>query len=256
MFERSPYPLLALKLLGSLCPCVEKEEDTAARSAAWALSSTPIRWHRKLRGASDGRSASAVGGFISGMFGSAAASGLAGGDTYKPLEGAYLSVVDAPSGPQLVASPAGIASTIRKKVIPLKLIKKVQARGGIMASRSGIEILDNTGREILRFDVLKAGASPMGDEEFDNENGESRNGAEDAEESTREDIIDQLDILIEWERRRQAYIVTLGEDEPDEETYVDEYDDDDGTPDSPSRGGRVKGAIAEKGEYLLATHYW
>ena len=259
MFERSPYPLLSLKLLGSICPCLEKEEDGPSRQAAWAVSSIPIRWHRKLRGSNDGgnnnSTASAVGGFISGMFGGSS-SAAGGGDTYDPIEGATLSVVDAPSGPQLQVSPSGL-TTHRKKSIPLKLIKKVQARkGGIIsaATRSGIEILDNTGRELLRFDVLKAtggGQIATDNEEEDWETTESGSGnVEDAEESARDDIIDQLEILVEWERRRQAYIVTLGEDEsPDsEEPYVDEYDDEDeSTPTSPRSSARKKGALAEKG---------
>lgn len=269
MLEKSPYPLLTLKLLGSLCPCLEKDEDGPARQAAWAISSTPIRWHRRLRGSSSGgdggagSAASAVGGFISGMFGgssSGGASALGGGDTYDPVEGATLSIVDAASGPQLVASPSGMSS-IRKKCVPLKMIKTVQARkGGIISSgsRSSIEMIDNTGRELLRFDVLKSsaitGASATDNDEEDWENAEAAAGeVEDAEESTRDDIIDHLQMLIEWERRRQAYIVTLGEDETenDEETYVDEYDDgvDDGnTPTSPRSGRKKGGVIAEKGE--------
>jgi len=196
------------------------------------------------------------------MFGgsSGGASGLGGGDSYDPLEGALLSVVDARSGPQLVASPPGM-STIRKKCIPLKIIKKVQARnGGIMSlgSRSGIEIFDSTGRELLRFDVLKSMPSPPtagdnGEEDWEKAEADSGAEVEDAEETTRDDIIDQLEILIEWERRRQAYIVTLGEDETEnaDEEYVDEYDDGEGaTPASPSRSGKKKGAIAEKAQQL------
>mmetsp|Transcript_3964 Transcript_3964/g.8744 ORF Transcript_3964/g.8744 Transcript_3964/m.8744 type:complete len:308 (-) Transcript_3964:22-945(-) len=265
MLENSPYPLLSLKIIGTICPCLEKEDDGPARRAAWALSSIPIRWHRRLRGSSssaDGGAASAVGGFLSGMFGGSSSSGggaLGGGDTYDPVEGAMLSVVDAGSGPQLVASPP-VMSGIRKKCIPLKLIKTVQARkGGIinLGSRSGIEILDQTGREILRFDVLKSMASSpptaAGDttEEEDWENAESVE-VEDAEETTCDSIIEQLETLIEWERRRQAYIVTLGEDETEnaEEEYVDEYDDDDGTTPASSRSGKKKGVIAEKAQKM------
>lgn len=259
MLEKSPYPLLTLKLLGSLCPCLEREEDGPARQAAWALANVPIRWHRRLRGSSSsGEGGGSVGGFISGMFGKSTGS-LVGGDSYEPLEGATLSVVDAgSSGPHLVASPPGF-SAIRKKSIPLRVIKKVQAqKGGIITSgsRSGIEILDSTGREILRFDVLKsAPMSAAGDnaDEEDWENTEASGGgsAEDAEESARDDIIDQLEMLIEWERRRQARIVVLGEDDAEnneEETYVDEYDDDgDGTGSSPKR---KRGAIAEKAQQM------
>ncbi|KAL9182182.1 hypothetical protein ACHAXT_012834 [Thalassiosira profunda] len=252
MLERSPYPLLALKLLGTVCPCLEKEEDGAARRAAWALSSTPVRWHRHLRGESEGGAAKAVGGFVSGLFGAGSSGGgsLGGGDVYEPVA-AVLSVADSARGPQLVVAPSGM-SMVRKKSIPLRLIKKAEARkGGIIssASRSGIKIIDRAGRKVIKFDVLQS-SSARGDEEEgweDEENGEAMGGRmEDADESTRDDIIDQLEILIEWERRRQAYIVTLGEEdaENDDET-LNEYDDD-GDSAASSRGGKVKGAIAEK----------
>ncbi|KAL7551561.1 hypothetical protein ACHAWF_014751 [Thalassiosira exigua] len=261
MLERSPYPLLSLKLLGSVCPCLERDGDGPARRAAWATSSMPVRWHRRLRGdggaaSSDGGAASAVGGFISGMFGGgSSASGGGGGGSYDPVEGATLSVADSATGPQLVVSPPS-GSGVRAKRIPLKAIKNVRARkGGIIssASRSGIEVLDCAGREVLRFDVLKSAATTPGDEEWENERGEARGGGlEDAEESTRDDVIDQLQILMEWERRRQAYLVTLGEDEADndEQTHVEEYDDENGeTPASP-RGSKKKGAIAEKAQKI------
>eukprot|EP00581_Thalassiosira_minuscula_P012254 CAMPEP_0183717634 /NCGR_PEP_ID=MMETSP0737-20130205/11198_1 /TAXON_ID=385413 /ORGANISM="Thalassiosira miniscula, Strain CCMP1093" /LENGTH=313 /DNA_ID=CAMNT_0025947107 /DNA_START=92 /DNA_END=1033 /DNA_ORIENTATION=+ len=271
MLEKSPYPLLTLKLLGSLCPCLEKSDDGPARHAAWALSSVPIRWHRRLRSASssggDGGGGGG-GGFlsgISGMFGGSSSGGggaLGGGDTYDPVEGATLTVVDATSGnPQLVASHP----SHKKKCIPLKIIKHARARkGGIisMASRSGIEIIDATGRELLRFDVLKSPSSsmPKGGETEDDEEGwettsassSSNDNVEDAEESARDDIIDQLELLIEWERRRQAYIVTLGEDEVEgnaEEEYVEEYDDED-EEGGPSTPRRKKGAIAEKAQQI------
>ena len=55
-----------------------------------------------------------------------------------------------------------------------------------------------------------------------------------------------MEILIEWERRRQSIILTLGEDAPDnEEETVDEYDDDDDDIGTPTRTKR-KGVLAEK----------
>lgn len=274
MLERSPYPLLSLKLLGSLCPCLEGDGDGPARRAAWALSAAPpVRWHRRLRGPSSSSSADggpsaggAVGGFLSGMFGGGSSSGGGGGgggrgDSYDPIEGAALSVVDAPGrrGPNLV-----IGAAARRKVVPLRLVRTVRARKGGMlnlTSRSGVEVLDRTGREVLRFDVLKrsdGGGPPLapsageGTEDEDWESAEEAGGeAEDADEATRDGIIDQLTMLVEWERRRQAYLVTLGEDDAEQnadEEYVDEYDDDDEgtTPDSPRRG-KKKGILAEKG---------
>ena len=263
------YPLLKLKLLGSICPCLEKEENCAARQAAWCLSSVQVRWHRKLRGASSSNgnntTASSMGGFISGMFGGGSTgAATVGGGTYDPVKGATLSVVDAPTGPQLLIS-SSISSGLRSKKIPLKCIKKVQTQraGGIMnssSSRSSIEIIDNTNREILRFDVLQSAGVPIAVLEDENEeNWDNNNNLEDATEEIRDDIIDNLDIIIEWERRRQAYIVTLGEEDPNSTLpqYVNEYDDDDdndnnidGTPTSPKSGRKMGGALAEKAQSI------
>ena len=312
MLERSPYPLLTLKLIGYICPCFEKAEDGPARKAAWALSnSIPIRWHRRLpcRDAGGGGSG-AVGGFFSSikLFGGGADEnsilGKKGDDRYcyEPLENATLSVADAPSGPQLVVSPppspsfrsssftatdndtasaATPSTSIRKKCIPLTAIKKVQiyppkkgvggnflsssTGGGGGRSRCGIEVLDDTGRTLLRLDVLKSKSNLVLDdninddeEEKDEESwgGNENDQVEDADESTRDTIIDHLHTLIEWERRRRAYIVMLGEEENDDaavknddedEMYVDEYDDG-MTPVSPRTAAKKKGVIAEQGE--------
>ena len=253
MLESSLYPLLALKVIGTICPCFVKEEDYPAVKAAWALSSVPIRWHRKLRGdSSSSNNGRSVGGFLSSMLNSSSGGG-GSGDTYEPLDNATLSVVDSPSGPQLVASPSSITlSSIKKKCIPLKIIKTVKSHRHVKArkggrSRSGIEILDNTGRELIIFDVLQPRSYNLNNEEEEEEEEED---VEDADEATRDDIIDQLEVLIEWERRRQSIILTLGgEDAPDnEEETVDEYDDDDDNDDdigTPTRTKR-KGVLAEK----------
>lgn len=274
MLEKSPYPLLSLKLLGTLCPCLEKEEDGPARQAAWALGGLSVRWHRRLRGSSSdddggGSAAGKVTGFISGMFGSSAGGGGGGGggggDRYDAVDGASLSVVDAASGPRLVVSPPVMSLSRKKKVVPLRLIKKVRPRSGMFGTgaRSGIAIFDNTDREVLRIDVLEGSASarrfqsPSGDtEDEDWDDAEGGGAVEDADESTRDEVIDQLEVLVEWERRRRAYIVTLGEDddaENGEDEYVDEYDDEDteGTRDTAEKrgvGAKAKGAIAEKGQ--------
>lgn len=254
MLESSLYPLLALKVIGTICPCFVKEEDCSAVKAAWALSSIPIRWHRKLRrgDSSSSNNNSRVGGFLSSMLNSSGGGGSAG-DTYEPLDSSTLSVIDSPSGPQLVVSPPSsiTSSLIKKKRIPLKIIKTVKSHRHVKArkggrSRSGIEILDNTGRELIIFDVLQPRSYNNLNEEEEEEEGEN---VEDADEATRDEIIDQLEILIEWERRRQSIILTLGEeDAPDnEEETVDEYDDDNDDDDigTPTRTKR-KGVLAEK----------
>ena len=89
----------------------------------------------------------------------------------------------------------------------------------------------------------------------DGESNEDGGGWDDAGESATDAIVRHLASLIEWERRRRDYIMTLGEDDADindddgASACVDEYDDDDDgtTPASPRSGGR-KGVIAEQGE--------
>jgi hypothetical protein len=213
MLERSPYPLLTLKLLGSLCPCLEKEEDRAARRAAWSLSSVTVRWHKSL-GSGDSDSNASVSGFIKGIFGGSSSG--AGTESYESINGASFSIIDARGGPQLVMSPPPDRE-ICKKRIPLRMIKTVRLAG----SRSGIEVTLDNNDVVLRFDLLK----PLQIAEDDEEGDMTQVEVEDADNSTRNDIMVQLQILVEWERRRQARLITLGFDEDSED--IDQLNDDD-----------------------------
>lgn len=100
------------------------------------------------------------------------------------------------------------------------------------------------------------------DDEEDEEGGERQQKqpavvAEDADDSTRNAILDHIHTLIEWERRRRTTIAMLGEEieESGEGNYdVDyEYDDDDDDDDgntmpmSPRTAMKKKGMIAEQG---------
>ena len=286
MLERSPYPLLALKLLGTACPCLEREGDGPARRAVWAVSSVPIRWHRRPRPSSSSSSFSSpspavvgggvasVGGFLSAVFGAAGGGGGAS-SLVVPLVGATLSVFDSPSGPRLVASPppggdggggGGVGVGVRPKCIPLRTIGGAvrehgggSGLGGGGGPRGGIAVMDKAGRTVLRFDVLARSrkttthASSAGgddDDEGESEEGGGGGGWDDASEAITDAMVRHLAALIEWEKRRRDYIATLGEDDAegvDEDDDVDEYDDDGTTPASPRRGGRT-GSIAEQGE--------
>jgi len=190
---------------------------------------------------------------------------------YEPLDNATLSVVDSSSGPQLVVSPPSSSllsnnadSSICKKSIPLAAIKKVQI---VPPSKKGagvgsIEIVDVAGRSVLKFDVLKSQQRIWNDNEHDDDNDDEEAGGqggqvivEVANESTRDTILDHIHTLVEWERRRRAYIAMLGEEEGEgenhegndgmeDELHVEEYDD--GNISSP-RTARKKGMIAEQG---------
>jgi hypothetical protein len=216
MLERSPYPLLKLKLLGTICPCLEKEEDSAARRAAWSFSSVPVRWHR--RGENENRSSLT---FLKGIFGGSS-SGASGG-SYESVDGSTLSLIDARGGPQIVMSPPQ-ARAVGKKRVPLRMIKTVRL------AENGIEVILDNNDVVLRFDVLK----PLQCSELDEEEGPAH--SEDADDATRNDTMVQLQILVEWERRRQNLLLALGVAENESAEDVDDLDDGQS---SPKRRGMI-----------------
>ena len=157
------------------------------------------------------------------------------------------------------------------------LIKKVylvpspprKGGAGGSSSSASIEILDANGRTILRFDVLKSSNQYRtwnDDDEEDEEGGERQQRqpavvvAEDADDSTRNAILDHIHALIEWERRRRTNIAMLGEEieergEGNDDVDYEYDDDDDGNtmPMSP-RTAKKKGMIAEQGKrYITRT---
>jgi len=233
MLERSPYPLLTLKLLGSLCPCLEKEEDGAARRAAWSLSSIHVRWHRQsssstTSGDNDGNenNGNAMT-FIKGFFGGSSSGGIGGG-SIESVEGSTIEIIDARGGPQLVMSPPPErAIELGKKRVPLRMIKHIRLAG------SGIEMILDNNDTVLKFDVLIPLQFPSDDEEE-----EGPTNFDDADDATRNDTMVQLQLLVEWERRRQTRLLTLGiaEDESSEDV---ENLDNDGGQSSPKRRGMI-----------------
>lgn len=236
MLERSPYPLLTLKLLGTLCPCLEKEEDSEARRAAWSLSSIHVRWHYR-RSLFDGENNENTGNamtFIKGIFGGSSSDGAGGGSTMESVDGATISIIDARGGPQLVMSPPRSRATeLGKKRVPLRMIKTIRLAG------SGIDVILDNNDTVLRFDVLKPLQFSL-DEENDEEEGPAN--FEDEDDATRNDTMVQLQLLVEWERRRQARLLTLGIAEDESTDDVDDLDTDGEQSSSPRRGG----LIAEK----------
>ena len=214
MLERSPYPLLTLKILGSICPCLEKEDDSAARRAAWYFSSVHVRWHRRSSSSStnddgENNSGNAMS-FIKGMF---SGSGGSGGGSFESIDGSTISVIDARGGPQLIMSPPH-ERAIGKTRVPLRMIKTVR----LAAENNGIEVVLDSNDVVLRFDVLKPLEFSL---DVDDEEDESppQQHIEDADDSTRNDTMVQLQILVEWESQRQARLLTLGiaEDESSED---------------------------------------
>ncbi|EJK73278.1 hypothetical protein THAOC_05109 [Thalassiosira oceanica] len=226
-----------------------KKIHKRARPRGGLSSGIQIRWHRRVRRSDDESSASnKIGGFISGMF-SSGGGGAAGHDA---VEGVTLSLADRATGPVILVTPPFPA---KRKEIRLKWIKSVRTySSGMMgsSSRSGIEIINGYGNELLRFDVLKKEeASLAEDQEDEGWTDAVAAKVEDAGEERRDDVIHKLELLVDWERRRQNYLVTQGEEETDDEQTVDEFDDDDESPSSP--GGRVKNVL--KGKIDQVKHF-
>lgn len=228
MLERSPYPLLTLKLLGSICPCLEKEDDGTARRAAWSLSSVVhVRWHRRSSTDSDNENNGNAMTFIKGIFGGSS-SGTVGGGSYESVDGSTLSIIDGKGGPQFVMSPPP-EREIGKKRVPLRMIKTVRLSGSV------IEIILDNNDVVLRFDVLR----PLQFTENDDEENVTGSQVEDADDATRNDTMVQLQILVEWERRRQTRLLTLGVAEDESAEDVNDLDDGQSSP-------KRRGMIADK----------
>lgn len=147
----------------------------------------------------------------------------------ESVDGAKITIIDARGGPQLVMSPPqNRATEMGKKRVPLRMIKTVRLAG------SGIDVILDNNDTVLKFDVLKPLQLSL-DEENDEEEGPAN--FEDEDDATRNDTMVQLQLLVEWERRRQTRLLTLGIAE-DESTDVDDLDNDGGQT-SPRRGGMI-----------------
>ncbi len=148
----------------------------------------------------------------------------------ESVNGATISLVDARGGPQLVMSPPkNRATEMGKKRVPLRMIKTVRLAG------SGIDVILDNNDTVLKFDVLKPLQLSL-DEENDEEEGPAN--FEDEDDATRNDIMVNLQLLVEWERRRQTRLLTLGIAEDETADDVDDLDNDGGRS-SPRRGGMI-----------------
>ena len=181
-------------------------------------------------------------GFVKGIFGGSSSTN--GGDgssdkSYESIDGCTLTIEDAKGGVQMIMSPPP-SRAIGKKRVPLRMIKTVRLAAPSRSSSSnssGIEVILDNNDVVLRFDVLKP--FQFSEEDIDEENIQ----VEDADDATRDDTLVQLQILVEWERRRQAHLITLGVDEPAEDIDQINDDNDGQSSSSPKRGG---GMIADK----------
>mmetsp|Transcript_29645 Transcript_29645/g.60531 ORF Transcript_29645/g.60531 Transcript_29645/m.60531 type:complete len:285 (-) Transcript_29645:112-966(-) len=207
-------PISRLRLLGAICPCLEKEEDRVAREALTSLSYLPIRWHRK---APKSEASSVVGGIVSGLFGGGA--GVSSGGSSAEEIRASLAVADHTiSGPALFVEPSELeeppgdsdglveSSLHRRKAFPLKLVGEVAADDGgffgVGGTGSGVALYrkgsshGNRGEALLRFDVL-------------------HEGGECVDSDRRDHVVQKLNLLIQWNKNRRS---ALGEVDMNDDT--------------------------------------
>lgn len=175
-------PILSLKLLGLICPCLES--NAAARNAAWSLSAVRVRWRRV---ATTPSGASRVTGSVKGLFSmfSSAPSDATAASGEETMVSGTLVVKDTSNGP---------SCTIDSEIsIPLRHIQSIDAQTDVDGNI--IEIKSNVGT--VQFGVL----TEDGDE---------------ADERTTNEVLDNLQIVFEWERRRNEALLAEGISEEDQ----------------------------------------
>lgn len=178
-------PLTSLKLFGLVCPCLEP--DSAARSAAWSLSAVRVRWRRAIVATAGASSVSgSVSGFFSSVFSSNSSASAGANDVEHGATEGMLTMTDTSNGPSLKVD-ADIC-------IPLRHIQSINAN-----ATNGIEIQPNEKSEEATIEI-----------EILNEDGGE------ADESSKNEVLDNLQILLEWERRRQESLAEQGISEEDQ----------------------------------------
>ena len=253
-------PVFQLRYLGVICPCLEKPENEAARKALTSLTGLPIRYHRKTR--TDGESTlssamSSVSGLFGGSKGSRRDEESSGGGTTYVKERAALTVMDTLSGPALFVEtePDATAAangdvdeegnvidvdTRHRKTVPLKKIGKVvQGESGFLGMGGGPSLaavmgignkhIKGSGDELLRFNVLNAAGKKV------------------ESSDRRDEVINNLMVLVEWDRRRREGL-------PDDDGGENgDNDEENGFENDEEVGGKRKGA--PKGRAAKAAYF-
>ena len=223
-------PLFLLKMKGTICPCLEEEADQMARQAAFSISNLPVRWHRKSSSSDttngSGSSGGGVGAFVSGLFG-----GNGKGIETFSWNGVWgkLSVVDTLHGPAIhVETTPNLANNaendgegdeqdipeVQSQTITMRKISEALPADSFFASsRAGI-ILNgkrtgdgDRGAELLRFDIRVAADSDT-----------------DVESEMRDELMDKISVLLEWDRRRRSHGKEGNQEEEDEENNLENGD--------------------------------
>ncbi|KAL3773354.1 hypothetical protein ACHAWO_011003 [Cyclotella atomus] len=178
-------PLTSLKLIGLICPCFDS--DSAARIAAWSLSTVRVRWNRNATSNSASGVSGSVSGFISSMFSSGNAT-TSTNETENEVHLGTMVVTDTSNGPSL-----NIDSDIS---IPLRHIRSIDA---FTSDPNSIDIQpsEKSSEGTIHIQIL------------------TEEGA-DVDDSVKNEVLDNLQILVEWERRRQDTLAEQGISEEDQ----------------------------------------
>lgn len=291
MLPQIPFlgPIVQLRYRALLCPCLSSDpDDEMARAALGRCTDLRIRYHRRTaqsdqqggEGGGGGSVMAAAVSSVSGLFGGGGGGkgGGGGGEQGESsTSGSYakgpatLTVIDTPRGPALHVETEPDASldstevdehgnvvqldTRHRRTVPLRRITKIKSVDGnflgMAVGGAGPSLVSIVGAgparvggsqmELLRFNVLDA-------------KGQKAESAE-----VREEVMDALRGLVEWDkRRRRAAGETDADDDQggqgEEENDSFENDEDDPHARRPGapRGRAAKAAYFARREFELS----
>ena len=230
-------PLITLRIKATICPCLTAPKESTANEAATALSNLPIQF---CIGQSSESGSKGVGNFVTNLFKSAT-NVVAVSDGKIFIRG-RLKVIDSIQGPTLRFEAEDSSSTSsnennlecdndnghvsnesrdcepdnKNATIPLGRIGDVEPYASFLASsnvgliiykkkKNGSTRNEDGGKvELIRFHILSSST-------FDDDD------AQIAGADIRDDILDQLNMLLEWDRERRKSQPTDDEDEEDDD---------------------------------------
>jgi len=242
-------PILTLKIKSMFSPCFTTQQDNTAMGSIKILSDTTITYHDTSNESKVSAAASSVGKLVSGFFGNRSKNnnGNSNSNSDDPGDGttstkkgptATMTVVDTIRGPALSIEyrisltlddddndddDAADNNVDENKAIPkpktmtLKRIGEIAPNDSFMSSSSSISLYskkkhkNDEHRELCRIDLMDAMGNDLGSDE-------------------RDEVIEALNLLIQWDGERRA-------SQPHDED--EEYDDEDEDEGRSSLGQRA-----------------
>jgi hypothetical protein len=192
--------ILRLKLKGQFCSCLQSDTDKAVQLALLILNDLPIQYYKKDTSKNTG-----IGGFVSGLFGGQGRK-IVESEQQTSLERGgeegILNVIDTTNGPAICIS----FEENQQIDIPLRRIGSVS-----VASDSFLSSQSTSSTIVLYKNVKKKNESPIEHSRI-----ELRVNAMTVE-ADREEVLEKLRILIDWDKERRK---ASGENEEEEEDQV------------------------------------